>query len=374
MGGRSFFFAGGATAGHIYPAVAVAEKIIKIEPDARIHFFVSERGIDSQILLKTDFRFSTLPARGFSLRLDKLIGFIGSFFKSARAAEKIISKSRDSVVIGVGGFVAAPVCQAANKLKIPIALINVDVVPGKANRIIARWAKEIFVQFEETAKWFSKTRAKVHIFGCPLRAGFEHPQPEKAIEQLGLDKNKKILLVIGGSSGAESINRSICYLLGKLGGFADGWRIVHITGAAHIKSVETEYAGAKISSRVLGYYDEMADLLSAADLVIGRSGAVSVAEYAAAGCPAICMPYPHHGDMQQYLNAGKLVEAGAAIIVDDAADEKDRAEWLWEELEPLLKDEGRRAQMAEACAKISKIDSASKIANRLLARGGSTSD
>jgi UDP-N-acetylglucosamine--N-acetylmuramyl-(pentapeptide) pyrophosphoryl-undecaprenol N-acetylglucosamine transferase len=107
--------------------------------------------------------------------------------------------------------------------------------------------------------------------------------------------------------------------------------------------------------------------LAAADLVIGRSGAVSVAEYAAAGVPSICMPYPYHKDMHQYLNAGKLVEAGAAIIVDDVPDEKDRREWLWEELEPLLKDEKQRREMKIACKAIARKDAAGKIAELLLA-------
>jgi UDP-N-acetylglucosamine--N-acetylmuramyl-(pentapeptide) pyrophosphoryl-undecaprenol N-acetylglucosamine transferase len=111
----------------------------------------------------------------------------------------------------------------------------------------------------------------------------------------------------------------------------------------------------------------MADLLAAAEVLIGRSGAVSVAEYAAAGVPSICMPYPYHRDLHQYLNAGELVEAGAAIIVDDVGDDKDRREWLWEELEPLLKDDKIRLQMKEGCKLVGSKDAAKKIAESLLA-------
>jgi UDP-N-acetylglucosamine--N-acetylmuramyl-(pentapeptide) pyrophosphoryl-undecaprenol N-acetylglucosamine transferase len=113
----------------------------------------------------------------------------------------------------------------------------------------------------------------------------------------------------------------------------------------------------------------MPDLLAAADLAIGRSGAVSVAEYAAAGVPSICMPYPYHKDMHQYLNAGKLVEAGAAIIVDDVPDETDRAEWLWEELEELMGNDRIRLEMKRACAEIARKDAALKIAENLLSLG-----
>jgi UDP-N-acetylglucosamine--N-acetylmuramyl-(pentapeptide) pyrophosphoryl-undecaprenol N-acetylglucosamine transferase len=116
----------------------------------------------------------------------------------------------------------------------------------------------------------------------------------------------------------------------------------------------------------LGYFDDMANLLAAADLVIGRSGAVSVAEFAASGTPSICMPYPYHKDRHQYLNAGKLVEAGAAVIVDDLPDEKDRSEWLAEELEELMRDEKKRQEMAEACGAVAKPEAALKIAEKLV--------
>ena len=366
MSGKTFFFAGGGTGGHIYPAIAVAERIVGTEPEAKVHFFCSTRDIDAQILSKTDFGYTALPAKGFSIQPRKLIDFCSSFLRSSRIAKEAISEGQNAVVVGVGGFVAAPVCLAAHKLKIPVALVNVDIVPGRANKMIARWADEIFVQFEETSEYFAGRKAEVNVVGCPLRSGFDTPRPDRVIERLGLERQKKTLLVTGASSGAQSINRTVCSLLAKLNSFADSWQIVHLAGRANFEEVQREYAGVQIGHKVLRYYDDMADLLAAADLVIGRSGAVSVAEYAAAGCPSICMPYPYHKDRHQYLNAEKLVEAGAAIVVDDLPDEKDRAEWLAEELEELLKDENKRKQMKEACLKITNINAASKIAEKLL--------
>jgi len=366
MGDKCFFFAGGGTGGHIYPAIAVAEKITKLDPAAKIHFFCSQRDIDAHILKQAGYEFTTLPAKGFSARPDKAIKFITSFLKSCKTAKQIIAKHQKPIVIGVGGFVAAPVCWAGHKLNVPVVLINVDIQPGRANKFISGWASEIFVQFEETVKCFSKHKATVHTFGCPLRSGFENPEPDKAIKQLGLTRDKKILLITGASSGSQSINDTICSLLDKLDDFANDWQIVHLTGAANYEKVKQKYAGAKIAAKVLGYYDDMADLLAAADLVIGRSGAVSVAEYAAAGAASICMPYPHHRDMHQYLNAGKLVEAGAAIIVDDLPDEMDRADWLWEDLEELMKSDEKRRQMKESCAAVAKKDAALRIAEKLV--------
>ena len=366
MSSGSFFFAGGGTGGHIYPAIAVAEKIIEMQPNAKIHFFVSDRNIDSQVLSKTNFPYTKLSAKGFSLHPGRLVEFCRCFLESTRLAKQIMVENKAAVLVGVGGFVAAPACWAAHKLKIPVALLNIDSVPGRANKIIAKWADEIFVQFEETSQYFAGSKAAIHIFGCPLRSDFENPEPQKARNYLKLDENKKILLVAGGSSGAANINEAMCSLLGKLAAFADDWQIVHITGVNNYDKVNQQYAGAKISYKVLDYFDDMADLLAAADLVIGRSGAVSVAEYAAACVPSICMPYPYHKDMHQYKNAGQLVEAGAAIIVDDLPDAKDRQEWLWEELEPLLSDEEKREEMKRACATIANKDAAVRIAESLI--------
>lgn len=366
MQGKSFFFAGGGTGGHIYPAVAVAEQIIKLEPEARIHFFCSNRDIDAKILSGTDFSYTALPAQGFSIKPGKLISFCTSFFASCRIANEVIGESENVIVTGIGGFVAAPACYSAQKLKIPVALLNVDIVPGRANKVIGHWADEIFVQFEDTVEHFAKSKAKVSVVGCPIRSGFSKPEPDEIRGKMGLDDTKKTLLITGASSGSENINEAVCSLLEKFDSFGGDWQIVHLAGIANFEKVEGQYSNAKIGHNVLAYCDDMANLLSITDLVIGRSGAVSVAEYAAAGVPSICMPYPYHKDRHQYLNAGKLVEAGAGIIVDDLPDATERAEWLWEELEELLKNDEKRSEMTENCGKIGGKDAALKIAERLL--------
>ena len=365
---RSFFFAGGGTGGHIYPAIAVAERITRLEPAAQIRFLCSSRPIDGQILDKAGFQAIPLPAQSFSARPRQLVAFILSFWRSYQIARERIASSPHPVVVGVGGFAAAPAALAAHRLKVPLALINVDIVPGKANRLIARWASEIFVQFEDTRRAFARYPDRVHVVGCPLRTDFDMPQPDRARKELGLDPSKKVLLVTGASSGAQNINEAICELLPKLDRFSDGWQIMHLTGAGNLDPVSRRYQHARIPHRVVGYYDHMADLYAASDLVIGRSGAVSVAEYAASGVASICMPYPYHRDRHQYLNAGKLVEAGAAVIVDDVPDLTDRVEWLWEELEDLLVHDDKRHEMAVACRQAARLGAAQRIARDLLER------
>ncbi|MBN2137905.1 MAG: UDP-N-acetylglucosamine--N-acetylmuramyl-(pentapeptide) pyrophosphoryl-undecaprenol N-acetylglucosamine transferase [Sedimentisphaerales bacterium] len=365
MDERNFFFAGGGTGGHIYPALAVAERIAELAPSASVHFFCSSRSIDSAILAPTGFDYTALPAAGFSLRPGSIVRSVRAFTKSCRIAKAAIARSKNPVVIGAGGFIAGPVCLAAHKLKVPIAVLNVDIVPGRANRIIARWANEIFLQFEDTATHFRRTSAKLTVLGCPLRKAFDDPQPQQILRTLNLNRQKKLLLITGASSGSASINDAVCSLLGKLDAFAGNWQIVHLTGHANFDKVNRRYADAKIAHKVLAYCDDMPSLLAAAGLVVGRSGAVSVAEYAAAFVPSICMPYPHHKDRHQYLNAAKLVEADAAVIVDDLPDPTDRAEWLWEQLAELMADDDRREEMTENCANIATPDAALNIARKL---------
>jgi UDP-N-acetylglucosamine--N-acetylmuramyl-(pentapeptide) pyrophosphoryl-undecaprenol N-acetylglucosamine transferase len=362
--GRTYFFAGGGTGGHIYPALAVAERIKELEPSASIVFLVSERSVDEAILSKTDFKFIKLNACGFSLRPSGFAAFLRRFRESYHAAAGHLKKAEKPLVIGVGGFVSSPVCVAAWRAKIGVKLINVDFFAGKANKLNKFFAEQIFVQFDETRDDFKNKN--VQVVGCPLRREFDSLNGEKAFTTLNLDENKKTLLITGASTGAKSVNDSVCSLLGKLDSFADLWQIVHVTGRNNYSDVLGRYKKARIKSVVVDYCDFMPELLGAADLVIGRSGAVSVAEYAAAGLPAICMPYPHHRDRHQYFNAEKLVEAGAAIVVDDLPDENERTEWLWEELSELLNNEQMLKEMRDNAGKIGKKDAALRIAEMII--------
>ncbi len=364
MAVQNVFLAGGGTGGHIYPGLAVAQKIAEKHPDVNIHFFCSNRPIDAQILSKTNFTFTQLPAVGLSVR--GILRFIGAFNQSCKIAKETLVPRENALVIGIGGFASAPVCFAAHRLNIPVKLVNVDIVPGKSNKLCKRWANEVFVQFEDTAGYFKNRAIKVTATGCPLRKEFEKAEAKKAKAALGLNESKKILLVTGASSGAQNINEAVCSLLSKLSQFKDNWQIVHLSGKANYDAVKGKYGSADIEHTILDYYDDMADLLAAADLVIGRSGAVSVAEFAASNTPAICIPYPHHRDMHQYLNAEKLVLAEAAIVVDDLPDLDERADWLWQELQTLLKEADVLESMKHNCEKVAIKNAADTIVSSVL--------
>jgi len=372
--GRRYFFAGGGTGGHLYPAIAAAEQIKRVEPGADITFLCSERSIDPYVLSRTNFGFIQLPAREFAVRPAGLIRFVAGLIKGYRIAKSAIGDPKifsgsggGAVVIGTGGFAAVPAVLAAKRLKVPIAVINVDSVPGGANKVCARFADKIFLQFDDTRGHLAKYSDRIVVSGCPLRSDFGDPDKGKAAGQLGLDANKKTLLITGASSGAQNINNAVAVALSELGEFADAWQVVHLTGRANIEHVKGLYGSVKMEHRIVDYYDDMAGLLGLCDLVVARGGAVSVAEFAAAGCAVICLPYPYHKDRHQYLNAQELVRVGAAVIVEDQrADTQATATQLCRKLRELMGDDDRRGQMKDSAKKAANLNAAGQIAQILM--------
>ena len=365
---KHYFFAGGGTGGHIYPAIAIAERITELQPGAQIKFFCSNRPIDSAILADSPFEPTILPAMAFSIRPPRFCSFLCSLIKSYRLAAKELSAVKeDAVVIGIGGFLSAPVVFAAAKLSIPVFMVNVDIVPGRANKLLARFAKEIFVQFDETPKHFGPNAPKVTVTGCPLRAAFMDPDKARTIAKLQLDENKKTILITGASSGSESINNAVLHLLPALEHFAPDWQIVHLAGRNNYQRIEAAYNDAKISHRVLGYWHDMANLYACADIIVGRAGAVSIAEFAASGKPTICLPYPYHRDKHQYRNAAALVTAGQAVIVDDHIGDSDKtSKELQKCLEELMADDQKRLSRTNVDTPLTKNDPALKIAKKII--------
>jgi UDP-N-acetylglucosamine--N-acetylmuramyl-(pentapeptide) pyrophosphoryl-undecaprenol N-acetylglucosamine transferase len=363
---RHYFFAGGGTGGHIYPALVVADEIRKRQDGSSILFFCSHREIDARILSKTGYEFLPLPAVGLVMHPRKLIQFYAQFVKSYYFVKQVLRPFRQSaVVIGTGGFVTAPVVMAARSLKIPVYLINVDSMPGKTNLYLARFAKKVFVQFTETAKFFKKTC--VETVGCPLRQGFEKPNRHKAFLELALDEDKKVVLITGASSGSMNINNAVISILPELSEFAGDWQIVHLTGQLQYKWVKDAICGVDITYHAVDYYDDMPSLLAASDIVVGRAGAVSVAEYAAAGKPTICIPYPYHKDKHQYQNARKLVDAGAAVIVEDNIElPSQTAQNLLNMLTALMADKRKRQAMKTAAQGLYNPQTANQIINSII--------
>lgn len=395
---RHYFFAGGGTGGHIYPSIAVAQQLRKIDPDARITFLCSSREIDARILSAFPFEFIPLPALAFSKRPDRFFRFLMTQYQSYEFIKQLFRPvSHQARLLSTGGFVSAAPVWAAKKYKIPVFMLNIDAVAGKANRFLAKYAREIFIQFRATAQDFVGLDAVISPSGCPLRETFFlDPDPIKAVEELELENDRKVLLVNGGSSGAMSINRAMVQSAGFLSGLADRWQIVHLAGPNNTHTVARLYrqagispvvkdedklcpnndnddiqlqntdSGGQIHVRVLDYYHSMENLLAAAHLVIGRAGAVSVAEYAAAGKPVILMPYPYHRDQHQKRNAEPLVACGAGVLVDDVpGDPEMTANVLCEALIEVMSEPERLRERSDASKGLARPDAARVIAERL---------
>jgi UDP-N-acetylglucosamine--N-acetylmuramyl-(pentapeptide) pyrophosphoryl-undecaprenol N-acetylglucosamine transferase len=364
---RTYIFAGGGTGGHLYPAIAVAQQITRLDPEGKVMFLCSNRPIDASILSTAGYEHIPLPAKGLSLRPDRLAGFVVSQVKAYRVAwKRLEGLAGRGVLISVGGFASAPAVWAARRLGMPITMINVDFVPGKANKLLGRLALKIFVQFEDTQRYFKGKENAVVVTGCPLRDAFSRPDRKRAIEQLGIDPGKRTLLVTGASSGSASINQSLAQILSTLDGFAQTWQVVHLTGKANFEQVKASMPSVKIAYYPVAYYDDMPDLYAAADLLVGRAGAVSIAEYLAAGVPSLCLPYPYHKDRHQYLNAEPLVRKGAGRIIDDRPQDPQRtAQDLGEHLRELMGDDAKRAVMRTAAKSLGRLDAAAQIASTL---------
>lgn len=365
---KHIYFAGGGTGGHIYPALAVAQELLRVKPDCKITFFCSQRPIDTRVLGTTGYKFIPLPVEGFSPNPIRFLKFVRSALAAKKMVKKIMLEGgvEDKLVFSVGGFVSTAPVLAGRGLGIPVVMLNVDSIPGKANTFLARYAKEIFVQFPQTKNYFGLNNKKVVVTGCPLRREFFKPDIAGIVQSLGLSQKKKILLVTGASGGALNVNNAIGYLLDRLEIFEPSWQIVHLAGISHYDAVRSLYRNCEITHKILDYCDDMPSLLAAADLVIGRAGAMSVAEFAASGTPAVCLPYPYHKDMHQRQNAQFLVDAGCAVIVDDLCDTEKTAAKLWPVLCELMSSDEKLENMRKKCQAIASQDAAAVIVKKIL--------
>jgi UDP-N-acetylglucosamine--N-acetylmuramyl-(pentapeptide) pyrophosphoryl-undecaprenol N-acetylglucosamine transferase len=337
---------GGGTGGHIYPGLAVAS-FLKQKGDFRIVWIGSESPLDRQIVegggggvvfyaIK-----SGKLRRYFSLKnISDILNIIAGFF----GARKILKKERPLVVFSKGGFVSVPVCVAARSLKIKVVTHESDFSPGLATKINAVFADKICLSYDETAAFFARsTRKKCIVTGNPVRKEFYDASSDAGYSFLGVDKGKKILLVLGGSQGAKEINGLIEKCLAFL---TERFVVVHQTGAADFD------AAAKAQSdnyRPLAFIkEEMPDVLKAASLVIGRAGAGTVWECAVCGKPMLLIPLAGSGTRgDQVENARYFEKHGAAVSLVHPA-----SETLVTKIQELLANPQAIADMGKKAANI----------------------
>ncbi|MCD4823069.1 MAG: UDP-N-acetylglucosamine--N-acetylmuramyl-(pentapeptide) pyrophosphoryl-undecaprenol N-acetylglucosamine transferase [Phycisphaerae bacterium] len=339
MGRDTYIFAGGGTGGHLCPGLAVAEELTNIDPQALVVFACSNRPIDRKILDSSDCAVVPQPVRPLYKNPLKLPGFLRAWRRSNALARNLIADLKPRAVLGLGGFAAGPMVNVAGRLGLPTAMLNPDAIPGKANRYLSRRVDKIFTQFECTSQYFvPEVQERIEVVGCPVRRHLCQGSRAEAMEYFGLLPERKVLLVFGGSTLAESITDSMIALAGDLDEFADDWQVLIAVGAKKIRETKQAFNARAIHARVLEYFDRMDLAYAAADLAVCRGGAGTVAELVATGTAAVILPYPWHADRQQYYNTADLVQAGGAILVEDSGNGILNAESLRRDLLNILRD------------------------------------
>ena len=363
---QTILFAGGGTGGHLYPGIAVAEALQQVRPDLKPLFLCTQREIDKTILAPTGFEFIPQPIVPPVSTISGLLKFWKSWRETKDLVRKTIRERRPAAVLGLGGYAAGVAVKIASLKKIPTAIVNPDVVPGKANKYLMQYSTAVCCQFDQTAEYVSaKERPKLKTTGCPIRASMTTlPTREVACKSLGLDPTLKTLLITGASLGAKTINDAAITLLPEMQ--LIGWQILHLAGKDHAASVRAAYREKETPAVVIDFTPAMDDVWSTADLAISRSGASSCAELTATGVPGILMPYPYHKDLHQRANAKVLADAGAAILMDDEKDARKNADKLRPILNDLLNDQSRLAAMSNAARRIAKPSAAKAVAEVLV--------
>lgn len=364
-------FAGGGTGGHVYPALATADALRTIRPDLRVLFFGTQRPLDRKILGETDWELieqPIVPLKRAPWRWPQFLIGIRRCTLLCRASFRDVSPV---VVVGTGGLASVPAVREAARLGIPTALLNPDTVPGRANRYLARYADVVYAQWSESTRHFERMpkrrRPPVMVTGCPVRPEFNDAVRSAGIKRFKLRDDRRTLLITGASQGARNINRAVLANLDLLNSAGKTWQVLHLTGDHDFDEVAEAYRGESIQTVVLRFTEHMADALAAADLVVGRAGASSLAEITAVGRASILMPYPYHKDQHQLANAECLARGSAARIVRDRIEPAENGPALREALAPLMADTETRAMMADAARRIGRGQAALTIAEDLLA-------
>ncbi len=341
----TFLLAGGGTAGHVNPLLAVADRIRERYPDAVVLVLGTKEGLEARLVPDRGFELLTIERLPFPRRPNRAaVRFPGRLRVAVHEVRAIIRDRGVDVVVGFGGYAAAPAYLAARQESIPLAIHEANVRPGIANRLGARLTRFVGVAFRAT-----RIRSATWV-GMPLRREIEQLDRFEArragIRHFGLKANKPTLLVTGGSSGARRINETIAGSITTILGA--GWQVIHLTGEFRDEVTDPGLDGYL----VLKYCDRMELALAVADLSLGRAGTSTVAELTALGIPAVFVPYAA-GNGEQRLNAREAVDAGGAIVVADA--DFDEA-WVASTLIPLLASRATIADMAARIATVGTLD------------------
>lgn len=355
-------FAGGGTAGHINPALAIADYIKTRHPDAQISYIGTAQKLEAKLVPAKGYDFYTIKVAGFrrSLSPKAIIHNISAVKMAATSlmsAKKILKKVNPDIVVGTGGYVSGPVLRAAQQLGIKTAIHEQNAFPGVTTKMLAPNANRVMLAMPEAEKHL-KLNKKPDITGNPIRSELLSINRETAREKLGLD-DKPLILSFGGSLGAKHLNEAVCELI-KWHNGTDKFYHIHATGKIGYEAMCDALKDIKLSEniKIREYIDDMDICMAAADLVICRAGAITLGELQACGKPSILIPSPYVAENHQFHNAMTLKKDGAAEIIE----EKDlTGDSLIKKVEFLIENKPKLQKMSDAAIKNAIIDSNERI-------------
>src|SRR5256712_13027242 len=301
--------AGGGTGGHLFPGIAVAREIQRRDPASSTLFVGAEQGIEARIVPKEGFELQTLPVGGIKgvgavRQVRNLVGIAASVFK----ARQILREFTPDAVIGVGGYASFPMLTAAVLSSYPRVIMEQNAIPGLANRVLGNWVDFAAVTDTRTQSYFGN---RAVVTGNPVRPEFKSIPPKHHVAPY-------TILIFGGSQGAQSINRAVMEGLESLADWKGRLRFVHQTGERQLEDVRYAYAGKGFEADVRTFFNNFHEQYTAADLIVARSGATTVAEIKAARRAAILIPFPFATDDHQMKNARSMAEENAAILIPNS--------------------------------------------------------
>lgn len=349
--------AGGGTGGHLFPALNLGQAMEE-RWQAQLLFFGTERGIESRILPKKGYRLELLPVQGLQRRLTlKNLSFPVNLARSLRKSKKILQEFQPHLVLGTGGYVMGPVLRMAKKLHLPIAIQEQNSYPGVTTRLLAKQADLIFLAYEEALEYLPDG-VKAVVTGNPIKMKPPFSSKEKAKNALGWAAGRPLVAVIGGSQGAQSINKAIFEIL-KEKTLCEKANWLWQTGAQHFEYWKGQLAKIEAPNvQVLPFIEQIATVYQAADLAVCRAGAMTLSELMAMGLPAVLIPFPFAAADHQYKNAMALAQKGAAEVIKD---DQQMAQKLKALLPQLLNDRQKIERMAKAMKSLHKPDSIDQI-------------
>lgn len=356
-------FAGGGTGGHIYPNVGIVEALRARRPTVDVHFLVSDRPGDAKIMERLGEAWTPSPVRPLpSLRRPwEALAFARAWQRGMTQMRRVLHDHAVGAVVATGGFVSGPAIAAAASAGIPRAMVNLDAVPGQANRLLVRRCTRVFTAYRS-----SRLPGATSI-GLPLRAAsVGDPERAAARRALGLP-DLPLLFVTGATHGATSVIHAMEALVRRpaLVEALRGWQVLHQCGTYDVPALQARYDACGVQAKVIDYLDAMGQAWAAADLAISRAGAGSVAEAWANATPTVFLPNPYHRDQHQRHNAQPMADGGGAVMLTDEIDAERNAELLEPVLLELLAHERRREGMVQAARRTCPPDGAAAVASWL---------